>query len=59
MTGNTSVLLGDMGSGERWIDASSMSGGWAVVRVLKPLARSAAARTRFSCRARSSCAFCF
>lgn len=53
------MLFGDRGSGDRWMDASSVSGGWAVVRVRIPLARSAAAKTSFPCRTRSSCAFRF
>lgn len=54
--GKTRVLLGESGSGERCIAASSSSGGWSEVLTLISRARSAVLRISFSLRARSSSA---
>ena len=53
-SGNTNVLDGDSGSGERWIVASSSAGGFAEARTMMPRARIAAARTLFSLSRRDS-----
>ncbi|KAG5302310.1 hypothetical protein I7I48_02616 [Histoplasma ohiense] len=54
--GKTRVLLGESGSGDRCITASSSSGGWPEFRTLISRARSAELRSSFSLRARSSSA---